>query len=96
MKKLLNWQILLSLLLITLAFGFYALDYFLFGQLKDIIFYSLIDIAFLFLSGLIVMLFLHRLLEYRGKAVPFQKAEYGDRRFLQRGRDRTPQAMFRL
>ncbi len=73
MKKLLNWQILLSLLLITLAFGFYALDYFLFGQLKDIIFYSLIDIAFLFLSGLIVMLFLHRLLEYREKQSLFKK-----------------------
>ena len=73
MKKLFNWQVLLAFILIVLALGFYALDYFLFGQLKDIVFYSIIDIAFLFLSGLIVMLFLNRLLEYRERQSLFKK-----------------------
>ena len=67
MKKIFNWQVLLALILVTLSFSFYMLDYILFGQLKDIIFYGIIDLAFLFLSGLIVMLFLNRLLEYREK-----------------------------
>lgn len=73
MKKLFTWQVLLSILLVTISLGFYTLDYILFGQLKDIVFYGLIDLAFLFLSGLIVMLFLNRLLEYREKQSMLKK-----------------------
>lgn len=73
LKKIFNWQVILALVLVALSLGFYTLDYLLFGDLRNIIFYGLIDVAFLFLSVLIVTLFLHRLLDYREKQAKLKK-----------------------
>jgi hypothetical protein len=65
MKRLLSWQIILALILISLSFVFYLIHYLIFKDLHHIFLYLIGDIAFLFVDVLIVMLVLHRLLEYR-------------------------------
>jgi hypothetical protein len=67
MKRFFNWQIILALILISLSVLFYFIHYLIFRDLHHIIFYLISDIAFLFLSVLIVMLVLQRLLELRDK-----------------------------
>jgi hypothetical protein len=67
MKKFLNWQIMLALMLIVLSVIFYFLHYFIFRDVHHIFIYLIGDIAFLFVDVLIVMLVLHRLLVYREK-----------------------------
>lgn len=67
MKRFFNWQAILALILIFLSFAFYFIHYLIFRDLHHIFLYLVGDIAFLFVDVLIVMLVLHRLLEYRDK-----------------------------
>ena len=67
MKKFLNWQILLALILVALSVIFYCFHYLIFRDVHHIFLYLIGDIAFLFVDVLIVMLVLHRLLVYREK-----------------------------
>lgn len=67
MKKLLNWQVGIAVILITLSVVFYSIHYFIFKDLHHIFLYLVGDVAFLFVDVLIVMLVLHRLLVYREK-----------------------------
>jgi hypothetical protein len=67
MKRLLNWQMILALILVSLSVSFYFIHYLIFRDLRHLIFYLISDIAFLFLSVLIVTLVLQRLLEFRDK-----------------------------
>jgi hypothetical protein len=73
MKRFLNWQIMLALILITLSVIFYFIDYLIIKDLHEI-FVSLIgNIAFLFVYVLIVMFVLEGLLEYREKQSTLKK-----------------------
>lgn len=67
MKRFLNWQIILALILLALSVIFYFIHYLIFRDVHHIFLYLIGDIAFLFVDVLIVMLFLHRLLVYREK-----------------------------
>jgi hypothetical protein len=67
MKRLLNWQAILALVLITLSFIFYFVHYLIFRDLHHIFLYLIGDVAFIFIDVLIVLLVLHRLLVYREK-----------------------------
>ena len=67
MKKFLNWQILLALVLIVLSMIFYIIHYLIFRDVHHIFLYLIGDVAFLFVDVLLVMLVLHRLLVYREK-----------------------------
>lgn len=67
MKRFFNWQTILAVILLFLSFVFYSLHYLIFRDLHHIFLYLVGDIAFLFVDVLIVMLVLHRLLEYRDK-----------------------------
>ncbi|MDD5132537.1 MAG: hypothetical protein PHH44_07755 [bacterium] len=67
MKRFFSWQITLAIILVTCSLVFYSIHYLVFRDLHHIFLYLIGDIAFLFLDVLIVMLVLHRLLEYREK-----------------------------
>lgn len=67
MKRFFNWQIILALILISLSTSIYFIHYLIFRDVHHIFLYLIGDIAFLFVDVLIVMLVLHRLLEYRDK-----------------------------
>ena len=67
MKRFLNWQIMLALILLILSVVFYFIHFFIFRDVHHIFIYLIGDIAFLFIDVLIVMLVLHRLLVYREK-----------------------------
>lgn len=73
MKRIFNWQMVLALILISLSAFFYFIHYLIFRDLRHIIFYLISDIAFLFLSVLIVTLVLQRLLEFRDKQAILKK-----------------------
>jgi len=73
MKKIFNWQVTLGIILVSLSLVFYLLHYFIFRDAHHIFIYLLGDIAFLFLDVFIVMLVLHRLLEYRDKRLILKK-----------------------
>ncbi len=73
MKRFLNWQVILALILITLSVIFYFIHYLVFRDLHHIFIFLLGDIAFLFLYVLIVMLVVHRLLVYREKRAILKK-----------------------
>ncbi len=62
-----NWQIMFAVILLALSAIFYCVHYIIFKDAHHIFIYMLGDIGFLFLDVLIVMLVLHRLLEYREK-----------------------------
>jgi hypothetical protein len=68
-----NWKIVAGLTLIILSTAFYYLHYFIFRDAHHIFIYLIGDIAFLFLDVLIVILVLHRLLEYREKQSMLKK-----------------------
>mgnify|MGYP001769409093 CR=1 FL=1 len=72
-KRFLNWQVALACILIGLSVFFYFIHYLIFRDLHHIFIYLLGDIAFLFVDVLIVMLVLHRLLEYRDKRAVLKK-----------------------
>jgi hypothetical protein len=67
MKRFLSWQTVLALILLFLSLLFYFIHYLIFKDIYHIVFYLISDIAFLFLSVLIVTLVLDRLLNYREK-----------------------------
>jgi hypothetical protein len=67
MKRFINWQIMLALILVMLSVIFYFIHYLIFRDLHHIFLYFIGDLAFLFVDVLIVMLVLHRLLVYREK-----------------------------
>lgn len=67
MKRFFNWQVILAGLLILASTIVYFIHYLIFKDAHHIFLYLIGDIAFLFVDVLIVMLFLHRLLEYRDK-----------------------------
>lgn len=73
MKILRSWQMTLALILILLSALFYFIHYLIFRDLHHIMLYLIGDIAFLFVDVLIVMLVLHRLLEYREKQLILKK-----------------------
>ena len=58
---------LLIAVMLALSFGFYLLDYLLFHNLKDTVYYTIQDIAFLPIQVLLVTLILERLLTLREK-----------------------------
>lgn len=67
MKRFVNWQVILALVLVLVSVIFYLIHYFIFRDVHHIFLYLIGDIAFLFVDVLIVMLVLHRLLVYREK-----------------------------
>lgn len=67
MKSVLNWQIVLAVILVSLSAIFYFLHYLIFGDVRHIFLYLIGDIAFLFIDVMIVTLVLNRLLVYREK-----------------------------
>ncbi len=73
MKRFFNWQVLLASILIVLSVAFYFIHYLIFRDLHHIFLYLIGDIAFLFVDVLIVMLVLHRLLEYRDRRLILKK-----------------------
>jgi hypothetical protein len=73
MKRLLNWQILLGLILVTLSAVFYLIHYLIFSDVHHIFLYLIGDIAFVFIEVLLVTLILHQLLHYREKRAMLSK-----------------------
>jgi hypothetical protein len=67
MKNVLNWQVVLAVILVSLSVLFYSIHYLIFGDLRHIFIYLIGDIAFLFIDVMIVTLVLNRLLAYREK-----------------------------
>ena len=67
MKKILNWQSTLALILLSLSAFFYLIHYLIFRDLHYILFYLIGETAFLFINVLIVMLGLNQLFAYREK-----------------------------
>ena len=67
MKRTINWQLMFAVILLALSVFFYCIHYLIFKDAHHIFIFLLGDIGFLFLDVLIVMLVLHRLLEYREK-----------------------------
>jgi len=73
MKRLLNWQILLGLILVSLSAVFYLIHYLIFRDTHHIFLYLVGDIAFVFIEVLLVTLILHQLLHYREKRAMLNK-----------------------
>ena len=73
MKRVLNWQIVLALILVALSVIFYSFHYLIFGDIKHIFIYLIGDIAFLFIDVMIVTLVLNRLLVFREKQAVMKK-----------------------
>jgi len=67
MKKIINWQVLLGLILILLSAAVYYTHYLIFQDKYHIFIYLLGDIGFVFVEVLLVTLVLHQLLHYREK-----------------------------
>ncbi len=73
MKRILNWQVVLALILVTLSIIFYLLHYLIFGDIRHIFIYLIGDIAFLFIDVMIVTIVLNRLLVFREKQSVMKK-----------------------
>jgi hypothetical protein len=73
MKRLLNWQVGLSLGLISLSASVYYVDYLLFRDANHIFMYFVGDVAFVFIEVLLVTIIIHRLLGLREKQALLQK-----------------------
>ena len=73
MKRVLNWQIVLALILVALSISFYLLHYLIFQDIHHIFIYLIGDIAFLFIDVMIVTLVLNRLLVFREKQSNMKK-----------------------
>lgn len=69
MKQVFGWPFKFALILIALSVSVYGLHYAIFQDARNIFFYLIMDVAFLFLNVLIVALIINRLLEYRAKQV---------------------------
>jgi hypothetical protein len=73
MRRLLNWQVVLGLVLIVLSAVVYLVHYFLFRDAHHIFIYLIGDIAFVFFEVLLVTLVLHQLLHHREKKAMLNK-----------------------
>ncbi len=71
--KRLNWQIILGLVLMALSIAFYLLSYFIFRDVRDVFFYLIQDMGFLFIQLLVVTLVVDGLLRMREKRMLLQK-----------------------
>lgn len=65
MKKFLDWQVTLGIILITLTAFFYYVHFLIFRDPQHIFLYFVGDIAFVFFEVLLVTLVIHRLLHHR-------------------------------
>ncbi len=73
MKRFLNWQVILGLILIALSAVVYYVHYLIFRDLHHIFLYLIGDIAFVFIEVLLVTLVLHSLLANREKKALLKK-----------------------
>lgn len=73
MKRIFNWQILLSLVLITLSSLVYYIHYLIFRDAHHIFIYLIGDIAFVFFEVLLVSMVIHQVLHYREKKAMLSK-----------------------
>jgi hypothetical protein len=73
MKKIFNWTLSITLLLISASAVTYTLHYFIFHDVHHIFIYMIGDFGFLFLDVLLVILFIERLLNRRAKKAVMQK-----------------------
>jgi hypothetical protein len=71
--SLLSKKMLFGMSLIILSVLFYILDYLLFRDARDLIFYTIMDIAFLFIQVLLVTIIIQELLDIREKQERMQK-----------------------
>lgn len=65
MKRELNWQVTLALVLIALAAGVYYIHFLIFRDVHHIFLYFIGDVGFVFFEVLLVTLVIHRLLHHR-------------------------------
>ncbi len=68
-----RWQVLLGISLIALSALFYLIQYGIFGDARQIVFYLAQDIAFVPIEVLLVTLIIHRLLSMREKRAKLKK-----------------------
>ena len=73
MKRRLNWQIALGLVLILLSVIFYLIHYAIFRDARHIFLYLIGDIAFVFIEVLLVTLVIHQILDLREKKALLNK-----------------------
>ncbi len=73
MKKHINWQLFLSLVLVALSILFYFIHYLIFRDSHHIFVYLIGDIAFVFIEVLLVTIVLHQLLHFREKKAIINK-----------------------
>ena len=73
MKRILNWQVFLGLILIALSALVYYIHFLIFRDTHHIFLYLIGDIGFAFFEVLLVTLVLHQLLHYREKKVMLNK-----------------------
>ncbi len=73
MKRLLNWQVTLGTVLISLSAAVYSLHYLIFHDAHHIFIYLVGDVAFVFIEVLMVTIIIHRLLSLREKQALLQK-----------------------
>jgi hypothetical protein len=71
--SLLSKKLLFGMSLIVLSVLFYLLDYLLFRSARDLIFYTIMDIAFMFIQVLLVTIIIQELLDIREKQERMQK-----------------------
>jgi hypothetical protein len=71
--SLLSKKIIFGISLIILSVLFYLLDYALFRNARDLIFYTIMDIAFMFIQVLLVTIIIQELLDIREKQERMQK-----------------------
>ncbi len=72
-KALFNWQVLLGVCLLSMSAVVYWIHYLIFRDGRHIFFYLIGDIAFVFIEVLLVVLILHRWLNYREKMLLLNK-----------------------
>jgi hypothetical protein len=72
-SELSNWQIMLGISLLVMSFLFYLLQYLIFKELRDTIYYLLGDIAFAFIQVLLVTMIIDRFLDQRDKSARLEK-----------------------
>lgn len=67
------WQIRVAIMLLAACAGLLVLNYLIFHNAKDIFFYLLLDVAFVFLEVLLVTLIIHQLLADQEKRLRLEK-----------------------
>ncbi len=73
MKKIWTWQFSVTLMLIGASVLTYVVQYLISRNPRDIFFYMIQDLAFLFINVLLVILFIERLLAQREKRALLKK-----------------------